>query len=208
MEIITKAALAVKEIQQDVRKFARAAKDRRRRLNLSEHARISLPVKLIAVFILFKTNVDDAAISFLKKHCGSPMGRGRSGDFGLEDVQCWMNAAMHDKDFLAAEQNNNHHIAVSAYKHIAEYDTYNNLLANNKRGIPVSSKDILAQYIANIPPTGLGQKMLAHVASISNKKQKTERWLHRFRTKWDVEYKTLRARKHLALTVKQKRATA
>ena len=77
-----------------------------------------------------------------------------------------------DKDFQAAEQNNNHHIAVSANKHIAEYQTYNNILAKNKRGIPAPSKDILAEYIANIPFTGRGPKMLAHVASISNRKKK------------------------------------
>ena len=63
-------------------------------------------------------------------------------------------------------------------------------------------------YIENIPLTARGQKMLAHVASISNKKKKKEQWLHRFRTKWAVEYKALKARKHVALKLKQKQATA
>ena len=207
-KMITEAVLAVKEVQQDVKKFARAEKDRRRFSNQSQHYRISLAVKLVAVFILVKTNSDDAAVSFLKKHCVSSNGRGLSGVFGVEDVQCWMHTASHDRAFQAAEQNNNHHIAVSANKHIAEYQTYNDIFEMNKRGIPVASKDILEGYIANIPLTGRGPKMLAHVASISNRKKKKERWLQRFRTKWSLEYRSLKARKHVALKLKQKQATA
>ena len=208
MDLLDQAVVECDETEDIYSRFRDKVRNKRDYGARGAHARLSLSVKLVAVFILCKPNMDDAAVSFLNRHCMSALKSALNYEFDLGDVQSWVHTATHNVDFRQAEQNNNHYIAVRANKHMAEHMTYSKLFADNTKGIPVPSRSVLEQYMANIPITGRGEKMLAHVASIGNKIKKRERWLRCFRKRWAVEYRDLKPRKHVALKIKQKQADA
>ena len=167
--------------------------------------RLKLPLKLIAVYILSATALDESAITFLQCYCRSPKSRSMEFDFTAEDLQGWIRIAHADADYQKAERNPDHTIAFRAYKHIGEYFAYKDVIEANANGVPVSSGEIVNKYKFHVPASGRGPKMLEHLSSLL-KTKKREAWLRRFRRSWAVEYKKIKPRLHVALARKQKQA--
>ena len=171
----------------------------------SSAEKLKLPMKLIAIFILSATAVDESALTFLQCYCRSPKSGGIAFDFTVEDLHGWLQIAHRNADYQKAERNPDHAIALRAYKHIGEHFTYNDVLKASTKGVPVSSSEILNKYKFHVPASGFGTKMLKHFSSLM-KPKKRQAWLRKFRRNWAVEYKRLKPRLHVAFTKKQKQA--
>ena len=160
-------------------------------------------VRLVAVFILAKTLEHEAALTYMNDHNKKYGSRSFQHTFTKEEVDGWTAAAHAHARYQAALLNNDEHVALTAYKHIAEYNTYVFVKKQNMKGVGVPSKEVVQRYLANLPDTVKGGKMVRHLASIA-KPKKEFRWLQLFRRKWSVDYKRLIPRAHVALDHKQK----
>ena len=193
-EVLTNGAKALKDSSNHLAWRAKSAAQR-----------LKLPLKLIAVYILSATALDESALTFLQCYCRSPKSRTMEFDFTADDLQGWIRIAHADPDYQKAERNPDHKIAFRAYKHIGEYFTYKDVLDANANGVPVSSGEVVNKYKFHVPASGRGPKMLGHLSSLL-KPKKREAWLRRFRRGWAVEYKKMKPRLHVALSRKQKQA--
>ena len=205
MEGLQAAEASAQETLSGSRKALKTAYNRYYWAKQSASSKLSLTMKLVAIFIFSKTGVEESALAFLRSHCRSPLSRGICFEFTSQDLHGWMPIAHADVHYRQAESNPDRNIAYRAYKHIGEYFTYKDVHAASANGVPVSSREIVAKYKFHVPATGRGPKMLQHFASIQ-KKKKNEAWLKKFRRKWAVEYKKLKPRLHVAFSKKQKQA--
>ena len=205
MDALKEAEKSLQDTISEGGKALKAARNRYEWRKKTSAEKLSLPMKLVAIFILSATAVDESALTFLRNHCRSPLSRGIVFDFAIEDLHGWMGTAHADVDYKRAESNPDHSIALRAYKHIGEFFAYKDVHAASANGVPVSSREIVAKCKFHVPATGRGPKMLKHFASLLKKKKK-EAWLRKFRSKWAVEYKKIKPRLHVAFSKKQKQA--
>ena len=205
MDALEEAAQSSKDTLSEGAKALKAGRNRAYRLAKTSSQKLSFSMKLVTVFILSATAVDESALTCLRNHCRSPLSRGIVFDFAIEDLHGWMGTAHADVDYKRAESNPDHSIALRAYKHIGEFFAYKDVHAASANGVPVSSREIVAKYKFHVPATGRGPKMLKHLASLL-KKEKKEAWLRKFRSKWAVEYKKIKPRLHVAFSKKKKKA--
>ena len=199
---------AVKGLQETITEAEKAMKSGRNHFawrTKSSAEKLKLPIKLIAIFILSSTALDESALTFLQCYCRSPKSGGIAFNFNGEDLQGWIPIAHADADYKKAERNPDHNIALRAYKHIGEYFAYKDVLDANANGVPVSSSEVLNKYKFHVPASGRGPKMLKHFSSLL-KQKKREVWLQRFRRNWAVEYKKIKPRLHVAFSKKQQQA--
>ena len=161
----------------------------------SNMARLGFGVKLIVAFIFSKSCSADIALRYVAMHCAAKKSRGVGNTFAEDDVDDWLATASHDRSFQQAEQNRDHYIAFTAFKFLAEEAAYTWLLSQNAKGIPVLSQDLLAYYKDSVPQHAIGAKMRKHFESLTKQKKK-EKWLNRFRNKWDASYRKMINREH------------
>ena len=205
MDDLDEAAQGLQETIANAEKALKTGRNRFAWRAKTSTQKLKLPIKLIAIFILSATALDESALKFLECYCRCPKSGSIGFDFTVEDLQGWVRIAHADPDYQKAERNPDHNIALRAYKHIGEYFAYKDVLEANANGVPVSSSEIINKYKFHVPASGRGPKMLRHFSSLL-KRKKREHWLQKFRRSWAVEYKKIKPRLHVAFSKKQKQA--
>ena len=106
-----------------------------------------------------------------------------------------MATAIANPDFSAAFQ---------ALKCLADYNVFQWLLAENAKGTPVLTNELVAVYVLQWKPFMRGSRATAFLESFGDY-QHRHRWSSRFRKGWGILYKKLRARSGLADGLAQER---
>ena len=194
------------EVENINREFKRAEQRRSYALT-SLRYRISLGVKLVAVFIFVKTANEDSTLSYLNHRQRTAFQSGEVDPHVIDDVLGWMPTAEIDRTYHHAQNDDNHHIAVTAWKHIAEHATYKWLLEQNIKGLAVPTRTMINHYVQNIMPSHVGPIMKKHLDSLKKTKKKSE-WARLFRKRWGISYKKLRPRPHKPKSVRTAQASS
>ena len=159
--------------------------------------RLSWPCILVVVYIYCHGPGPACALRYaanwgLARHPSAP-----NCEVTVADVESWVLRAFMSETYIAAEANADTHIAFTAQKFMAEYATYEWMLAQNLKGVGVPSGELLHLYVASFGPLPHSQRVQAHLNQLQGQKSRS-RWMTAFRGRWHVDYRNLKTRLHRA----------
>ena len=174
-----------------------------RRSQAGRSDRVGKRTKLVACLLLQLAG-STVAMGFVGQHLRS----GRSGSLGTEFAeetlaQWWSSPSM-EGEMATATANPDFSAAFQAFKCLADYNMFQWLLAENAKGTPVLTNELVAVYVLQWKPFMRGSRATAFLESFGDY-QHRHRWSSRFRKGWGILYKKLRARSGLADGLAQER---